>query len=65
MDEQQLAVQKEKIDGMTHEEMGRLWRFAPSGHPFFDKTIPLFDYFNARFQELGGWTPELSKAIGH
>jgi hypothetical protein len=26
--------------------------------------LPLFEYFNKRFKELGGFTPEISKKIG-
>lgn len=45
-------------------EMGRLFRFAPSGHPWFDITKPYYRHFKRRFQQLGGWTPALSKEIG-
>jgi hypothetical protein len=45
---------------MSQEEMARLWRFAPSGHPVFSNDLPLF----GRFEELGGMTPEISKKIG-
>lgn len=59
----ELQKHKEKIDGMGREEMARLWRFAPSGHPYF-KTGPVYDYFNERFTSLGGMSPEISKKIG-
>lgn len=52
---------KERIDGMTQQEMASLWKFAPSGHPVFDRQLPLFEYFQERFQ---GFTPVISKAIG-
>lgn len=59
--------QKEEIDRinkMSHEEMARLYRNAPSGHPYFDSTLPYAKVFNKRFfDELGGMTPELSKYI--
>ena len=55
---------KNEIDKMSQESMARLWRFAPSGHPFFDNNIPLYEYFKARFDKLGGFTPEISKRIG-
>lgn len=64
MDDKTVEKFKAKIDGLSREDMARLWRFHPSGHPFFDSTTPLAEYFNARFQSLGGWTPELSKKIG-
>lgn len=53
------------INQMTHREMASLWRFAPSGHPYFDKTKPYWKVFKKRFfDELGGFTPEISKSIG-
>lgn len=59
--EEKLAAARAEIDAMTQEQMARLWRYAPSGHPFFDRRLPLYDYFNARFK---GFTPEISKRIG-
>ena len=53
-----------KINQMSHVGMARLWRFAPSEHPYFDSSMPYFKIFNKRFKELGGFTPEISKAIG-
>lgn len=64
MTAEQIQQHKNKIDQMTHEEMARLFRFAPSGHPYFDTTSPLCGYFRDRFEELGGMTPEMSKRIG-
>ncbi len=54
----------EKINNMSHEEMARLYRFAPSGHIYFDTTLIYWSIFNKRFQALGGMTSELSKKIG-
>ena len=54
----------EKINKMSQIEMARLWRFAPSGHPWFDSTKPHHKIFAKRFKELGGFTPEISKALG-
>lgn len=49
---------------MSQEDMAQLWRHAPAGHPYFDSTLPLYDVFKRRFDELGGFTPEISKKIG-
>jgi len=54
----------EEINQMSHSSMASLWRFAPSGHPYFDKTKPFFEVFNERFTKLGRFTPEISKSIG-
>jgi len=51
---------KEIIDSMSQEDMARLWRFAPAGHPYFDRRLTLFDYFSAKFK---GFTPEISKKL--
>ena len=54
----------EKINAMSREEMARLWRFAPAGHPYFDTRQPYWKIFTARFDELGAMSPQISKAIG-
>ena len=53
----------DKIKSMTQVEMASLWRFAPAGHPYFDKTKPYWEVFDKRFKELGGFTPEISKML--
>ena len=64
MNDQEQAKWEAQIDNMTQTEMAQLWRFAPAGHPFFDRRLPLWERFEARFKALGGFTPEISKAIG-
>jgi hypothetical protein len=64
MEEKEIEEWKKRIDEMSHLEMARIWRFAPLGHPAFDSNLPLFEIFKKRFEELGGMTPEISKAIG-
>ena len=55
---------KLKIDGMSHLQMARLYRYATAGHPYFDSTLPLHEHFMKRFEEFGGMTPQISKEIG-
>ncbi len=55
---------KKNIDAMSQLELARLRRFAPSGHPVFRGNEPLYEYFEKRFQELGGMTPAISKTLG-
>ena len=64
MTEEEITTAKAEIDKLTQLEMARLWRFAPAEHPYFSTKLPLSDYFDARFKEFGGMTPEISKAIG-
>ena len=52
------------VNTMDHETMARLWRFSPAENPIFSKAYPIYDHFIKRFNEFGGWTPELSKRIG-
>lgn len=61
---QNIVAHMERINSMPHVEMARLWRFAPSGHEYFDKTLPFFEVFDKRFKELGGFTPTISKSLG-
>lgn len=60
--EEQIEI--DKINRMSQLEMARLWRFAPAGHPYFDSTKPYFPIFEARFKNLGFFTPAISKSIG-
>lgn len=59
-------IQKEVdyINQMSRFDMCALWRGAPSGHPYFDRTLPFFAVFDKRFAELGRFSPEISKALG-
>lgn len=52
-----------KINQLTRVSMACLWRFAPIGHPYFDNEKPYYKVFIKRFNELGGFTPEISKFI--
>ncbi len=62
MNEQDETINR--INNMSQEEMATLWRFAPSGHPYFDTPLPYYEVFKNRFDELGGMSPEISKRIG-
>lgn len=64
MTDQEIENEKKNIDTMSQIEMARLWRFAAAGHIYFDRRIPLADYFQKRFQGLGGMTTGISKTIG-
>ncbi len=52
------------INNLTYWEMGHLYRFAPSGHLYFESNSQLNKYFMDKFKQLGGMTPSLSKSIG-
>ena len=62
--EEEFIEWKKTIDSMSHLELAKLYRFAPSGHPVFRADRPMFDYFMERFNSFGGMTPGVSKAIG-
>lgn len=62
--QQQLSDFATEINNLDHEQMAYLWRFSKAGHPYFRSDLPLFELFNKRFKEFGGWTPEISKKIG-
>lgn len=53
---------KHYIDSLSREDIARLWRFAPAGHPLFQGEVG--EYFKERFLSLGGFSPEISKEIG-
>ncbi len=52
------------INSMSREAMCRLWRFAPAGHPFFVSGSKENEAFMKRFNELGKFSPEISKQLG-
>ncbi len=55
---------KAKIDSMDHYSMCSAWRFGKSGDWRFIGECG--DYFKNRlFKHFGGFTPEISKSLGH
>lgn len=54
---------KARIDAMSHYDLCRTWRFAPIGDPLLQGEAG--DYLKARLKALGGFTPEISKSLGH
>ena len=56
-----LEREKARIDSMDQEEMARLWRFAPAGHPSFVNGSALHEHINKRNK---GFNPTLTKKIG-
>ncbi len=64
MTDAEIEEYKKKIDAMTRTEMCRAWRFHKIGSVYFNSELPLYDYFKARFDKLGGFSPTISKEIG-
>jgi hypothetical protein len=54
--------EKETIDAMSQYEMCRMWRFAKTGEPLLCGETG--EYFAKVLKEKGGFTPEISKALG-
>ena len=67
---EKLTIEEERtwmdeIDKMNHFQLATLYRFAPPGTPIFCKeNLSLYEYFEMKFQGLGGMTPAISRAIG-
>lgn len=54
----------DRINQMSQFEMCSLWRYTPTGHIYFDSTLPYAEVFKKRlFDHFGGFTPEISKAL--
>jgi hypothetical protein len=64
MTEHEINEHIKLINSMDHKQMAKLWRNAPSGHLYFDSSLPFFDVFEKRFKDLGGMTVDISKEIG-
>ena len=43
--DEEIEKTKKDIQEMSHFAMAHLWRFAPAGHPYFDKTLPFYEIF--------------------
>ncbi len=55
--------QKRQIDAMSRFELAQHWRFGAVGDPLLSGEAG--QYFKRRFfEEKGGFTPAISKAIG-
>ena len=54
--------QKALIDAMSRYELCRIWRFAKIGDPLLQNETG--EYFKKRLDELGGFSPEISKSLG-
>ncbi len=64
MTPQEIEKAKKRIDQLDQRQMAGLLRFAPAGHIYFNRNLPLYKYFDERFKKLGGMTPAISKALG-
>lgn len=53
---------KKQIDGMSQMELCCKWRFAQTGDPLLSGEVG--QYFADKLKEKGGFTPDISKAIG-
>ena len=63
MTDEEIQGHKDDIDKLSREAMCRLWRFTPSGHVYFQYG-PVHDHFAKRFKDFGGFSPQISKALG-
>jgi hypothetical protein len=53
----------QQVESASHEELGRWYRFLPSGDSPEQQKI--MDRIEKRFKKLGGMTSELSDKIGY
>ena len=52
----------EEIEKADREQICRWWRFL--GSPMTDEEVIVMNRIAERFDEVGGFTPEISKRIG-
>lgn len=64
MNDLEIQKHKNEIDQLTRLQMASKIRFTESGTyaPFMHDE--LYKYFMDRFNSLGGWSSEISKALG-
>jgi hypothetical protein len=56
-----------EVENADRVQLARWWRFLPlAGHCLIkeDQEIATMNYIMYRFNEMGGFTPEISKQIG-
>jgi hypothetical protein len=65
--EEQITKALESIKTMDHYTMCKYWRFAPEGTEiYFRSDISTGKEFKDRlFKHFGGFTPAISKQLGH
>ena len=64
MSEAGRAACLKQIAEMTRYQVCQLWRFGLPGHPFMGGDAILTEAFTKRFNDLGGFSPEISKQLG-
>ena len=52
----------EEVEKADREQICRWWRFSPS--PKTDDEVKVINRISERFDDLGGFTPAISKRIG-
>lgn len=50
MSDTKIEEMKKRIDEMDYDEMLRLWRCAPAGHPYFRRDM-MGDYFSKAMEK--------------
>jgi len=63
MTELEIRKEKNKINELSRLEIAGLLRFADSNHIYIQNK-ELHDALMNRFNLLGGWSAEISKALG-
>ena len=61
----EINAYKQQIDSWSQYHTCQRWRFDPSGLPHTGGDKELSDYFAEHFKKVGGFTPEISKSLGH
>lgn len=62
MTDEMIAAWMRDIDKMSHEDLARLFRFAPLNHPVFSQEA-LYGRFCERFKACGMMTQEMSEKL--
>lgn len=65
--QQQIDTALAEIETLDHYTMCKYWRFAPAGTEiYFRNDLPTSKAFHKRlFIDFEGFTPEISKQLGH
>ena len=61
---EEIEEMKAKIETLSFEEMKDLWRYAPIGHPYFRRDLPLFEIFSERLDKVRNFCSQGGKDNG-
>jgi len=61
---EEIEKMKEEIKALSDEEVIKVYKFAPIGHPYFRRDLPLFEIFSERLDKVRNFCSQGGKDNG-